>query len=191
MMKAVLISIRPKECELIVTGKKTVEVRKTKPKLKTPFKCYVYETKAYDTLFGKGKPKKLCVGGGRVIGEFICSNIAKGFSQVGSCLSMQEINDYANGKEVYGWCISDLVIYDKPRELSEFYVLDDKAIKECEHRERIYVNPDSVNGAWLKGSYICTKGEEDWCSKCKTKPITRPPQSWCYIEHPTEKGGEG
>ena len=83
---------------------------------------------------------------------------------------------------MYCWHISELVIYDKPKEVSEFSVLDDKAIKECKHRERIYVNPESVNGAWLKGSYICTKGEEDWCSKCKTKPLTRPPQSWCYVE---------
>lgn len=43
-MKAVLISIRPKWCELIATGQKTVEVRKTRPKLETPFKCYIYKT---------------------------------------------------------------------------------------------------------------------------------------------------
>lgn len=35
-MKAVLISIRPKWCEKIASGEKTVEVRKTKPKLETP-----------------------------------------------------------------------------------------------------------------------------------------------------------
>lgn len=45
MGKAVLISIRPKWCELIANGKKTVEVRKNSPKLKTPFKCYIYCTK--------------------------------------------------------------------------------------------------------------------------------------------------
>ena len=43
-MKAVLISIQPKWCELIASGKKTVEVRKTKPKIETPFKCYIYMT---------------------------------------------------------------------------------------------------------------------------------------------------
>ena len=45
MGKAVLIAIRPKWCELIANGKKTVEVRKNSPKLKTPFKCYIYCTK--------------------------------------------------------------------------------------------------------------------------------------------------
>lgn len=44
MSKSVLISINPKWCELIASGKKTVEVRKTRPKLETPFKCYIYCT---------------------------------------------------------------------------------------------------------------------------------------------------
>ena len=43
-MKSVLISIQPKWCELIASGKKTVEVRKSRPKLETPFKVYIYCT---------------------------------------------------------------------------------------------------------------------------------------------------
>ena len=42
MSKAVLISIRPKWCEKIANGNKTIEVRKTRPKMDTPFKCYIY-----------------------------------------------------------------------------------------------------------------------------------------------------
>ena len=45
MRKAVMISIRPKWCEKIVIGEKTIEVRKTRPKLETPFECYIYRTK--------------------------------------------------------------------------------------------------------------------------------------------------
>ena len=45
-MKAVLISIKPTGVEKIAQGKKTFEVRKTKPKIDVPFKCYIYETKA-------------------------------------------------------------------------------------------------------------------------------------------------
>lgn len=44
-MQAVLISIQPGWCELIASGKKTVEVRKTMPLLPAPFKAYIYETK--------------------------------------------------------------------------------------------------------------------------------------------------
>ena len=84
-MKSVLISIQPKWCEKIkhIIGQKdtkpiyekSVEIRKTRPKIDAPFKCYIYETKAYDTIFGKGNPKRVCVGGGRVIGEFVCERI--------------------------------------------------------------------------------------------------------------------
>lgn len=44
MSKAVMLSIRPKWVEKIANGEKTIEVRKTKPKLDTPFKCYIYCT---------------------------------------------------------------------------------------------------------------------------------------------------
>ena len=50
MSKAVMISIRPKWCEKIARGEKTIEVRKTRPKLETPFKCYIYCTKAKERL---------------------------------------------------------------------------------------------------------------------------------------------
>ena len=45
-MKSVLIRIPPKWCALIASGKKTIKVRKTYPKLTPPFKYYIYETKA-------------------------------------------------------------------------------------------------------------------------------------------------
>ena len=46
MSKAVLISIRQEWCERIINGQKTIEVRKTRPKMDTPFKCYIYCTTA-------------------------------------------------------------------------------------------------------------------------------------------------
>lgn len=45
MSKAVMLSIRPKWCEKICRGEKTVEVRKTRPKLNTPFRVYIYCTR--------------------------------------------------------------------------------------------------------------------------------------------------
>ena len=53
-MKAILMSIKPEWCEKIFSGEKTVEVRKTAPKLELPFKVYVYQTKE-----------------GKVVGEFV------------------------------------------------------------------------------------------------------------------------
>lgn len=54
-MKAVLISIQPKWCEMIASGKKTIEVRKTRPKIETPFKCYIYCTEGKDTVYYMAK----------------------------------------------------------------------------------------------------------------------------------------
>lgn len=170
-MKSVMISIKPKWCELIASGKKTVEVRKTRPKIETPFKCYIYctqdladsRTRRKRSEFWIGEPlnnvsKGRYIGNGMVIGEFVCENIAKGNLQTGSCLSMQEIGKYANEKQLYGWCISDLVIYDEPKELSEF-------AKPCNHN------------CFAPCPYY--QGKEYECEK---PIITRPPQSWCYVE---------
>lgn len=65
MSKAVMISIKPQWCELIAKKQKTIEVRKTRPKIKTPFKCYIYETKG---LY-RGNGGYLFHGLGKVIGN--------------------------------------------------------------------------------------------------------------------------
>lgn len=97
MDKSVLISIRPKWCEKITSGEKTIEVRKTRPKLDTPFRCYIYctvEMAGYDALWVLDTPTRekyslMAVsayletpegankGNGKVIGEFTCDRIYK------------------------------------------------------------------------------------------------------------------
>lgn len=148
-MKCVIISIKPKWCELIANGKKTIEVRKTKPKLETPFKCYIYCTEARipikvngnilmyeDDLaltnrYGQGKrvenPNGAIMNGevllnSKVIGEFVCDYIYENMSYdcEDSCVSVSDLKKYANGKPLYGWHISKLLIYDKPKELGDF-----------------------------------------------------------------------
>ena len=73
----------------------------------------------------------------------------------GSCVSASELQKYANGKTLYGWHISDLKIYDKPKELYEFSKHDNSY--------------DNAFG-WA------------FDDKLKNVKITRPPQSWCYVE---------
>ena len=68
-MKSVLLSINPKWCEMIANGKKTIEVRKTKPKLGAPFKCYIYECNWKENTMWSFKHKGRL---GKVIGEFVC-----------------------------------------------------------------------------------------------------------------------
>ena len=149
-MKSVLISIRPEWIEKIASGEKTIEVRKTAPKevpFKAYIYC-CKGNNGYEWLYrvddnGHGKAQSWH---GKVIGEFICDkvdeyNFHEGLTEFNSmglpsriygsylifaddyesmCLSYDEVKNYGKGKTLYGWHISDLKIYDKPRELSEF-----------------------------------------------------------------------
>lgn len=216
-MKSVLLSIKPKYCELIAGGIKTIEVRKTKPKLDTPFKCYIYCTKDKNISFWRSKRYSYAddrshnlfdvCGNGKVIGEFICSKITEFESEFWddetyeriqtiikdceryfesgeyeyetvatnedekykenwlckqSCVSWEEMRKYVGTgiKEFYGWHISNLKIYDTPKELSRF-----KQCHKCEHY------------------FYCKAGEYSCDGAYK---LTRPPQSWCYVEEVEE-----
>ena len=165
-MKSVLISIQPKWCELIANSDKTIEVRKTKPKIDKPFKCYIYCTKDKNGWFDFEKKERI---DGKIIGEFVCDNICEympykwregGFEGLNymynptlcyeSRLSQSEIARYGNRGKVYGWHISNLVMYDKPKELREF-----KSYNVKTYLENGYPMP--------------------------THEMKRPPQSWCYV----------
>lgn len=153
MGKAVLISIRPEWVEKIARGEKTVEVRKTRPKLGTPFKCYIYCTQGNDACRLRGS-------WGKVIGELICDRVETikaatepyGIYDVDDDFVAQTrlvdgaLWDYGKGATLYGWHISKLEIYDTPKPLSEFTGLRTKR--------------DSMELYMLE----------------------RPPQSWCYVE---------
>ena len=177
MSKAVMLSIRPKWVEKIANGEKTIEVRKTRPKLQTPFKCYIYCTQPkypHEDFILTDYPKPQFYGGGKVIGEFTCTNLdwitRVGFpgrlmpSRYSICshnnmnvlpiddllhaarLSYAELANYLDGGNGYGWHISGLKIYDMPRNLIEFTGLRDTKFGAAPHE------------------------------------IKRPPQSWCYVE---------
>ena len=199
--KAVLLSIQPKWCGLIALGKKTIEVRKTRPKIETPFKVYIYCTNDKKNHFWTGKRYSYADershnafdkdGNGKVIGEFICDALIShcemanaDIAEQQGCIRREQLFEYANGAELYGWHISELKIYDKPRKLSEFNIVDNAAVLSCIHRE-IIGQPEykTAHNGWIKGGYICHAGSEpDWCTKCRTKPLERPPQSWRYVE---------
>lgn len=229
--RAVLISVRPKYCELIANGEKTIEVRKTRPKMPTPFKCYIYCTKPEiitkyvfkpedypeymrpgKTVFCKapdaGSPFCSPVNGNsKVIGEFVCDFIANyeaelwddetfecikefyepdDFAEYGeyiyntiadngddfwkknmlckaSCLTVEELREYLGTgfTNFYGWHISNLVIYDEPKALSEFYNYD-----------------TTYNNAF---GWAFSKEE-------KRIYLKRPPQSWRYVQEVTDNG---
>lgn len=177
-MKSVLISIQWRRCDLIAIGKKTIEVRKTRPKIETPFKCYIYcikNRKDYLHMYiNSGYARNFRVTGrwdseediieinshlpaayrsnaylaeGKVIGEFVCDKVVdmRDINLEPTRLTIDEWLKYTDKHKgvVWGWHISDLIIYDKPKELSEFFTPMGK-----------------------RPSYM----------------IERPPHSWCYVE---------
>lgn len=185
-MKSILISIKPKWCALIANGRKTIEVRKTRPKLEAPFKCYIYCTKDKGVSFWTGKRYAYAddrshnlfdvCGNGKVIGEFVCDNIDtydddtvfafrhedytrwNDFDLNRACIHPEDFQNYSNGKWLYGWHISDLVIYDKPKELEDF----------------------------ASGSSVLTFSKTKDGFPWRWSGMTRPPQSWCYCEEIAE-----
>lgn len=192
-MKSVLISIQPKWCELIANGKKTIEVRKTRPKIETPFRVYIYCT------YGNEK-ENYCVGKrGKVIGEFVCDKIVKYDYQViacakyevnggcvkeelrynaGACLTAEEMFSYSKGKPLYGWNISELKIYDNPKELREFTNACPDKYRYCQGCKYGFYNISSSSEEYA----IYHGGQYDSFETVCTNVITRPPQSWFYVE---------
>ena len=204
--KAVLLSIQPKWCGLIASGKKTIEVRKTRPKIETPFKCYIYQSKSKDTLiyvmkdgdedYGviyHGKPVFIKTYSKysnpyeqKVIGEFVCDriidvdcdSIAPFDKSTGiyidkqCCLSREELWKYTGGHCAYGWHISELKIYNKPKELSHF-------VRIC---------PEWGKEALTDKCYACEhcyRNNEAYATECDCEGeihIKQAPQSWCYVE---------
>lgn len=167
MSKAVLISIRPKWVEKIASGEKTIEVRKTKPKLETPFKAYLYVTAGNLSYRCPNGMICHCNGGRAVIGEFTCDHIVDAWWDYvpdaitrevtggnlealdGTGMTDEELFFYVGDSmrgHCYGWHISGLKIYDMPRDLSEFTGLRDTKFGAAPHE------------------------------------IKHPPQSWCYVE---------
>lgn len=233
MGKAVLLSTQPKWCEKICNQigenkdgspiyEKRVEVRKTRPKLDTPFKVYIYCTLKGSNEFFKEDCKgdivewnksKMALKKGKVIGEFICDEITECCSEFypveehpvfealyrlseedehqsiwdciasndedtvskflkDTCLTLEDFREYlGNGeKEFYAWHISNLVIYDKPKELSEFHNFCE-TYPCCDESCEYY-------------SWTVEGGTECMCDT--EKPFKRPPQSWRYVEELSE-----
>ena len=177
MRKAVLISIRPAWCQKIANGEKIIEVRKNRPKLAPPFKCYIYCTQAkypHEDFIETEYQKPQFYGGGKIIGEFTC----KGFIPFShgrpcfvtgtpeeiarmACLTRKEIWEYAPQGNPIGWRITDLVIYDAPHELNSFRRVCPEDL-DCES---------------------CAMHSEN-TGRCGNEALylRRAPQSWCYVE---------
>lgn len=188
-MKAVMLSLRPQWCEKIFNGSKSIEVRKSRPSIPTPFTVYVYQTKHKGGNATVREVLNSVYGGGKVIGEFVCNRITCCQAYYGesgekhltnlfwdevkrTCLTEHEMFDYIVGKgkkEGTGWLwhITEPKLFDKPRELCEFYAPCRKGKETADES--------------CKGCSYAFKGVSTGEIICDNA-ITRPPQSFCYIE---------
>ena len=173
MSKEVIASLKPYYYYLVGEGIKKIEVRKSEPKADDwNRETYFYMSKdeksfakipkeyqdKYRKHFGKVGLKFIC---DRIhewtynseVGEYNNSNITFLLTQ----LSYMEFENYGKRKDLYGWHISDLKIYDKPKELSEFR-------------------------KWCHG--ICSNclANVYWGGNCDGGAIEKAPQSWRYCE---------
>ena len=154
MIKAVLMSINRPHTDNIHAGLKTSELRTRAPKLPTPFKVYTYETRRFG-------------GSGKVVSEWTCRSMTEWLMYMGTpahlavtgCVSVDEIRRYCDygRKNITEMKISDLVVYEQPKELSEFYLACDK--------------PKGTDCA------KCLDRMENHCLQ-----LAKPPQNWCYVE---------
>lgn len=207
MSKAVLISIRPKWVEKIANGEKTIEIRKNRPKLATPFKCYIYCSAGGDKLWVRDAAwrerwmngpiaflvnAKDCgemnLGNGRIIGEFTCDRIYEIRKR-----GIPENFDYCY-LSLSGWGNDDIEVEIKAISAS------------CVSKEEL--NTYGTKAPFLYGWHISglriydmpkelsefktlCRVDADCCAcpyynyakmECDGRVIGRPPQSWCYVE---------
>ena len=181
-MKAVLASLKPYYYYLVGEGIKTIEVRKNFPKSEDWSRdTYFYMSRDEKSFarIPKEFQEKYRRHFGKVGLRFVCDRIVDiPYSQYfvdyyhtmpqddleATCLCMGHIDEYLLFKNGYGWHISDLVIYDEPRELGEFWSAD-----KCPYATK--------DGCTYK-HHCFRAGQTKRCGDT----LTRPPQSWCYIE---------
>lgn len=205
MSKAVLISIRPKWCEKIVNGNKTIEVRKTRPKMNTPFKCYIY-----CTLQGCNEFFRVDLGGdiakwnrgkwadrkGKVIGEFTCDRIDWithiGYTGIPNLVETRICDAATMRTSPVGGLLNAACL--TPKMLNDYLAWGDGYGWHISDL-RIYDAPKKLGEFWrdcLEYSElstncwscenVCGDGDETDCNTDGRLYLHRPPQSWCYVE---------
>lgn len=168
----VMISIQPHWCNKIVSGEKTVEIRKTAPQGFGTFKVYVYATRPKKTLleiirdgdenYGEvyhGKPVFLTTNKGyigsmwgrfqKVIGEFTCD-------------AVEDLGNLFEGEPTYhlpynGECC-----------------LTEKELEKYGKGKRLY--------GWHISNFVFYKEPRELAEF----GLKRPPQSWVYVRRDEE-----
>lgn len=174
----ILASLKPYYYYLIGERKKTIEVRKTALKnIPQDIAFYMSKDEKSFAKIPKEFQDKYRKHFGKVGLAIVCDKITryncdKAFDEyfiagyIGAymplkemCLTNKDLIEYGKGRPLYGWHISDLKIYDKPKPIMQFYKPCPIKIKNCHVCE-------------LYSTY----------TGCCMNNIDRPPQSYMFVE---------
>ena len=154
MNKAVMLSIKPEWCCMIFVGAKNVELRKSRPKTDLPLKCFIYETQAAsENPWVDEDGHFIFKGRGAVIGEFVCDRIEH-LDLDSTGLGFWENEDFQYLYELHDW-------------------------KTALTRQEII---NYCNGMRPYGWHISSLVGYDTPRPLSDFGLTRPPQSWCYVQ---------
>ena len=190
-MKSVLISIRPKWCKKIASGEKTIEVRKTRPKMEPPFRCYIYCTlpsKAHQVICGSF-----------ILNDDELYRHPQDGIKYGDSIALMLRDDYTesnflNGKVIGEFTCDELITFPAhsiaPACYAQFAcVAPDEIHRYLGNKDgygwhisglKIYDKPWELD--WLRKPLECHRGNDrENCVGCWDCEIKRPPQSWCYV----------
>ena len=184
MSKAVLISIRPKWCEKIINGDKTIEVRKTRPKMNTPFKCYIYCTLPkypHEDFIATNYPRPQFYGGGKVVGEFTCDRIDWithiGYTGIPNLVETRICDAATMRTSPVGGLLNAACL--TPKMLNDYLAWGDGYGWHITDL-RIYDAPKCLFEFWAER--LCRREPSVFgCGEC-CDCDKRAPQSWCYVE---------
>ena len=174
------MSIQPYYAYLEMKGIKTIEIRKREPKSKDwsrKVKVYVSQNKKSFNRIPKEDRVWFKQYVGKVAYEFVCDKVDtilcastdhRYFSKCGTCLTEEEIRNYCNGNDIFGWHISDLKVYDKPKELGEIITYTTR--RRYTTKKAKEFTGDGINIEKLIHG-----------NRVEARIITKPPQSWQYV----------
>lgn len=89
---------------------------------------------------------------------WVCGDLRINDIEKLTCLNRFELYEYSKQKRIYGIHISELEIFDKPKELSEFY-----KVGHYEDLDDCFTDEKQINGKW------CI-------------PLKKAPQNYYYVE---------
>lgn len=198
----ILLATSAEDCKKILSGRKTLEIRKNFPNVHLPVRCYLYCKRpidAYELLWKHGNSyymsetsrdnyDKCC--SGFVIAEFICNEIRvypydMENEAVGkqprivpvedlkaAQMTVSQMNRYGNISNLYGWCISDVNKYNEFMTVNCF-----------EHICKWYRTDQVCERHCNRCSHLITYPDDKLlrCGVNGVKTVEKPPQNWCYI----------